>query len=557
MNIPPQISVAALCFGLLSTSLLAQTGGPGDRGGRATLGTKIFGENQWRISECRNAGDLDGDGCDDILVGTPRSSPDGHVDIYSGATMTIMRSHIGVDASDDFARAYGRLSDWNGDGVNEYFISAPATDGFLSKVDDNVGVLTIYDGATGAILRMLGGDSVDGYFGANAFGETDFNGDGISDLAVMSECTGSTGASTEISIYSGADYTSPTWAPFFLRTITPIGLTLNSAPDADGDGLDDLIIHWGDRNRIMSSVTGNILFEPTYVSYKYARIGDLDGDGVDDMLFGNKGSGASFSDGIVYVYSGATRAGLYYVWGPPYHGWELGSAMAGMGDVDADGYEDFAAGAPSRTLGSNLDYGMAVLYSGKTGDILYHYRAYPAAGYFGDRMASADIDGDGSLELLVGAGDTHHFDGVNNHFNAGMITPLGFEPLMYISEREMSSSAGAVVTFYHNFPGANTQFALLASQTGTSPVTLQGGIPVPLVYDYATSVMYNSPPAWFSNSIGTTDAMGQAVTTLTLYPNDAAGLVGTDIWFSVLGFNGSEGPGMHWASCVQKLTILP
>jgi len=456
MNTLPQLSVAALCIGLFSTSLLAQTGGPGDRGGRATLGTKIFGESQWRISECRNAGDLDGDSCDDILVGTPRSSPDGHVDVYSGATMTILRSHIGVDASDDFARAYGRLSDWNGDGVNEYFITAPATDGFLSKVDDNVGVLTIYDGATGAVIRVIGGDSVNGYFGANAFGETDFNGDGISDLAVMSECTGSTGASTEILIYSGA-----------------------------------------------------------------------------------------------------TRVRQYVVYAPGYSGWELGSSITGVGDLNADGYADFAAGAPSRTLGSVLDYGMAKLYSGKTGDELYTYEAYPAAGYFGDRMTSADIDGDGSLELLVGAGDTHHFDGVNNHLNAGMITPLGFEPLMYISEREMSSSAGAVVTFYHNFPGANTQFALLASQTGTSPVTLQNGVPVPLVYDYATSVMYNSPPAWFTNSIGTTDAAGQAVTTLTLYPNDAASLVGTDIWFSALGFNGSEGPGMHWASCVQKLTVLP
>ncbi len=557
MNTLPQLSVAALCIGLFSTSLLAQTGGPGDRGGRATLGTKIFGESQWRISECRNAGDLDGDSCDDILVGTPRSSPDGHVDVYSGATMTILRSHIGVDASDDFARAYGRLSDWNGDGVNEYFITAPATDGFLSKVDDNVGVLTIYDGATGAVIRVIGGDSVNGYFGANAFGETDFNGDGISDLAVMSECTGSTGASTEILIYSGADWASPTWSPFFVKTTTPIGLTLNSVTDADGDGLDDLVLHWGDRNRLMSSATGSILWSPTYVSYTYARTGDMDGDGVDDFLLGNKGSGGSFADGNVKVYSGATRVRQYVVYAPGYSGWELGSSITGVGDLNADGYADFAAGAPSRTLGSVLDYGMAKLYSGKTGDELYTYEAYPAAGYFGDRMTSADIDGDGSLELLVGAGDTHHFDGVNNHLNAGMITPLGFEPLMYISEREMSSSAGAVVTFYHNFPGANTQFALLASQTGTSPVTLQNGVPVPLVYDYATSVMYNSPPAWFTNSIGTTDAAGQAVTTLTLYPNDAASLVGTDIWFSALGFNGSEGPGMHWASCVQKLTVLP
>ncbi len=557
MTSPQKNIVAALCLGLLTPSLYAQTGGNGERGGRAFIGTKIFGETDWKISVSKYVGDLDGDGCDDFLVGTTNSLPDGHVDVYSGQTMTVLRSHVGTNASDDFGRAYGGLSDWNGDGVNDYFISAPATDGFLSKVDDNVGVLTIYDGATGSILRMLGGDDVGDHFGANAFGETDLDGDGVSDLVVMSENGGVNGPTTEISVYSGADYASLTWAPYLVKTITPIGKYLNSVADADGDGLDDIVLHWGDRNRFMSSATGAIVWSPFYVSYTYDRTGDMDGDGVDDFLLGNEGNGASFADGGVWGYSGATRTSMYYVWGPAYTGWMLGASVSGVGDVDGDGLADFAAGAPNFAIHSVLDHGMVKLYSGKDGAELFDYHAYPQAEYFGYTLEAADVNGDGRMELLAGASGTNHFDGVNNYLNAGMIVPLGFDPLMLVDEDEISSAAGAVVAFYHDFPGANTDFALLASQTGTSPVTMQGGIPVPLVYDLTTSVMYNSPPAWFSNSQGATDANGQAVTMLTLAPNDAASLVGNDVWFSVLGFNGSEGPGMHWASCAQKLTVLP
>ena len=542
----------------LISPLAAQLGDPADRGGRAYLGTKIFGETDWKITVSKNVGDLDGDGCDDIMVGTNRSLPDGHVDIYSGQTMTVMRSHVGLSAGNDFARAYGPLGDWNGDGINDYFISAPGTDGFLSKVvDDDVGVLTIYDGATGAGMRTIGGDSVGGFFGANAFGETDLNGDGITDLVVMSENTSAVGPSTEISIYSGADWASFSWAPYFVHAVSPIGIYLNTVFDVDGDGLDEIVIHWGDRHRFMSSADGSILWAPPYVSKAYARTGDMTGDGIDDFLVGDKNSGGSFSDGNVRAHSGADRPMVHFLFGLGYIGEMLGASVSGVGDVDGDGYVDFAAGAPSYALGSYYDHGMAKLYSGQSGAELYTYHSYPQAEMFGYQMSAADINGDGRKEILVGAQEANHFDGVNNYIDAGMITPLGFDPLMNVSSHSFSSAAGATITFKHDLPGSNTNFILLASQTGTSPVTMQAGIPVPLVYDTTTTLMYYTPPAWFTNSQGTTDAAGMATTTLTLAANAAVNLVGADVWFSALAYGGSEGPGIHWASCVQKISVQP
>lgn len=535
--------------GALLSPLSAQIGVPGERGGRGYLQDKIFGQDQEKIGIARSIGDIDGDDCDDFLVGTVHSTPFPRVDVYSGQTLTVIRSHDDGATTNDFARAFGSAGDLNGDGIQEYLISAPDS----SSVTTDGGIVHVYDGATGSMLLSFGGTVADGHFGASLHGGDDVTGDGIADVLVMALSHSSTGGGTEVQLFSGADYSPSGWLPSLAVKRTQLSQFLATAPDADGDGIDDIVIIRDGTPRIYSSVTGAELWLPSLSPDTFARVNDLDGDGVDDLALGSMSVGANAPDGTVTIYSGATRTEIYTLAGELDMGEMFGASVTNLGDVDGDGSGDFAVGSPSHDAASVYDHGKVKIFSGIDGARLYVYDALPTAGLFGYFLSSADTDGDGRLNILSGAPQTAQFTAID----AGVIVVIGFDPLMLISSHEISAAAGGTVEFNIDFPASHTKYMLLASRAGTSPVTMQGGIPVPLVYDNVTLMMAQSPPAWFSNTQGGTNAFGQETAYLNLAPNDAAHLVGQVFWFALLGYGGSEGHGMHWSSVAQQLTVLP
>ncbi len=131
-------------------------------------------------------------------------------------------------------------------------------------------------------------------------------------------------------------------------------------------------------------------------------LGDLDGDGVLD--FGatapsHKTGGTQ--SGRVYVYSGRAGKLLFTIDGTP--GISLGNSVAPAGDINGDGVSDIIAGAPGR--GANgTNAGQAFVYSGKDGSLLLSLSAGEAGDGFGTKVCSlGDLDEDGSSELFVGA----------------------------------------------------------------------------------------------------------------------------------------------------------
>ena len=143
-----------------------------------------------------------------------------------------------------------------------------------------------------------------------------------------------------------------------------------------------------------------------------ACIPDVDGDGAPDIAIGAPMEGpGSLPDGagMVYVYSGADAALLYYLAPRPEAGaGRFGFAVAGSPDLDGDGRGEIIVGAPRQRIASSSETGRVYLFSGATGILIREF--VPESSYAGDPCwfghavgSVADADQDGQPEILVGS----------------------------------------------------------------------------------------------------------------------------------------------------------
>jgi hypothetical protein len=243
------------------------------------------------------------------------------------------------------------------------------------------------------------------------------------------------------------------------------GMSLDLVGDIDGDGIGDFLAGTsGDPSnpkakgfvKRMSGVDGSEFSKVTGLrtgdrfGTSVAGIGDVDLDGVADYAVGAPGVDVQgLASGAVYAISGASGSVLYEIDGNA--GDQLGATVAALGDVDGDGFCDFAVGSwstyalmvsgatgkvlatlscskPSVSIkmvagGGDLDgdgvpdvalgdvnsslgswYGGAVsLFSGATGQPLYEIASAAGAAYFGVVEFTEDVDGDGTPDLFIGA----------------------------------------------------------------------------------------------------------------------------------------------------------
>jgi hypothetical protein len=296
----------------------------------------------------------------------------------------------------------------------------------------------------------------------------DVDGDGISDVTTSAPTWGPNGSSAgRVYVYSGG-----TGLLLWTADGDPgdrLGQGIEAAGDVNGDGVGDVIAGapGGDRARVWDGATGEVLLEleggqeGEAFGSNVSDLGDLDGDGFDDVLVGAPGHDGAHEDaGAAYVFSGRTgdllhriqgeapgdalgssgggwvgqaRGGSFallvlgapgagpmnngrvYVYGgiseePAFviESDEDGAALGGMfvsvvGDVDDDGTPDvYASDWSHGALGPST--GRIHVHSGATGARLLTVTGEASGDGFGIGPADAgDVDGDGHDDLVIGA----------------------------------------------------------------------------------------------------------------------------------------------------------
>jgi hypothetical protein len=392
----------------------------------------------WSIG---TAGDVNGDGYADILVGAPYlthvQSGDGAVWLFLGApggpSHTAARTWYGADKFFYFGSAVSTIGDMDGDGYADFAVGSPGyTSGQTSE-----GAVYVYHGASLAASILdavpIESDVTQATYGSSVGPAGDINGDGLADFIVgaPNEANGG-GAYGSAYVYYGNSGGVPNFDTA-LQNLTPgasLGTWVGTLGDFDGDGRSECaagvlgatgavaVLPGAPVLSPLDWVAGQGMVEERRFGMSAAAL-DADGDGYDDLVAGTpEGDDPSTLDwsGVVHLFRGGPKpfpsldaypyVGAAFDWS-----WNgavqdsLGQSVANGGDVNGDGYEDLIVGAPGHTDGQPQE-GQALLFYGSPSGPANAWKTegnQPGANYGTAVAGAGDVNRDGYGDVAVGA----------------------------------------------------------------------------------------------------------------------------------------------------------
>lgn len=412
------------------------------------------------LSGGTGVGDLNGDGFDDVAF----TSYNGEIRFYSGGDGTLLYFKGVTPYSTYTSIASGY--DLTGDGVQDYVLGFPVR-GHSGTSQE--GKLEVYSGATHTLVASVFGEFRSG-LGRQVTMLGDLTGDGISEIGALGNFPGGADPDGNWtpggrgSIYDGASLVR-------LGSVhPPLGKPIKMfvSPDMTGDGVADIVLHSerhflgpGEdhtlRIAVYSGATlalhGEKFIESTEVwnTGRIAVAGDVNGDGFGDLVVGSP----LVLGGKVDVLSGFDFSVIHSIAGHP-SATEFGKTVHGNVDVNADGTPDFVAASPflagAVAVFSGVDASVISLIVGKA----------PSGTTPGEALGEfigscGDLNGDGFPEIFVSDRGTNP-DQMNSYTFGGDYvygdSGLAIQSLDLGWAKGLADPAAGVLTCKNGIPGS-------------------------------------------------------------------------------------------------------
>jgi hypothetical protein len=395
------------------------TGGNGGRGrvdvyfgsatGLATMPSVSLGgatADERFGSSVAAAGDVNGDGFGDLLVGASSAAPGarngaGAASLFLGSAAGLasppQRVIYGALAGDRLGSSVSAAGDVNGDGYGDVAIGA-----FSATIGGRAGAgsVSIFHGSatgiTAVATRTLSGPAAGDFFGW-AISSGDVNGDGFSDIVVGAPSTnaGAMNNAGAFMVWHGSMTgigASPSRTVFGGAAFDFLGRSVTAGGDFNNDGYSDVTaganaadvggrancgsvsIFVGGASGTSAAALRTLAGTAAEDSFGWSSsVADVNGDGFSDLIVGAyRADGAQTDSGSAFVFHGEA-AGLSATIARRLDGAafldEFAFVVAGVADVNGDGFGDVVIGANAADAGSRRDVGAASLFLGGTSGV--------------------------------------------------------------------------------------------------------------------------------------------------------------------------------------------